>query len=389
MLKKLRIKEVKKLFTSIIFQFIFLIIVIVLSVVNHTFTNLEAITINNAKDLSKFVDKRVVLNPTYIVNYYTEIVEDDGKGEVLSLGYIGYNVEDDKHFGILVDKDLSNEYESALNAYSDFDYENAEKLVPRTEGTVKKMDSKDIDFFRESLESVLKEDLVMWYLSDLTDEEIENLTEEQINEVISYAESTEFTIEELDEYAEYYYIDYKEEGDYITEVVIYSVFIVVLSIFILFKLIKFLSYTKFKHLKDKIEADYNIRQEDLEQDFENAINIDTVWIGRNYSVFLTKKSADFIKNEDIIWIYIQEEYGHYRMGQKYQYSIVYTDKNGNEHFAKINRKKAVKVLETYKEKYPNLYVGYNQQLYKILKENINEFYEFDKEKLQMPIIKKI
>lgn len=394
MLKKLRFKELKKLFSSIIFQFIFLIILIIFSFVTHTFTNLEPIIISSANDLSKFVNKRVLLNPDYIVNYYTEIREDNrkgkvGKGKVVSLGYIGYNAKDDKHFGILVDKDLTDKYESSLKAYSDFDYEKAEKLVPRTEGTVKKMDSKDIVFFRDSLESVLKEDILMFSLMDLTDEEIENLTEDELNDMINYAEDTKFSAEELDEYAEYYYIDYKEDKDYITDVIIYSSFIVVISIFILFKLIRFLACTKFTSLKEKINSDYNVKEEYLNQDFEDAINIDTIWIGREYSIFLTKKSADFIKNEDIIWVYIQEEYGYFRIGQKYQYSIVYTDKNGNQYFGKINSKKAIKVLETYKEKYPNLYIGYNQELYNILKQNFNDFYEFDKEELQISIIKKI
>lgn len=143
-------------------------------------------------------------------------------------------------------------------------------------------------------------------------------------------------------------------------------------------------------IKEKIETSYNLREEDLQIDFENSYNIDNIWLGSRFSVFLSNKYADFIENDDIIWIYILErgiKHTKTRRVYKYEYSLIFVDKNGNEYNAKISKQNCTRILNIYEGRYPNLYVGYSAQLESMLKTDINNFYSFDKNTLEKNIIK--
>lgn len=394
MFKKIRLKKIKSVLIKSIPQIIILIVFLILGNILNLLENLKPLDIKDINSLPDNVNRRVEFKADYIVNYYLETYEEEGEKEkTISNGYIGYNYDTDKYFGIEIDVDKSEDFEKALEAYSELDFEKADKIPPTVKGVVYEMDEEEKQFFNESLESVLKEDLVISMFSELTDEEWESFTDGEFNimyeKLYEEVDKIEIKPEELAEYTDYYYIKYKEDNSYILELAFFSIFIAIFVFVLLYRLIKIIKFSRLIELKDKIYSNYDIREEELEQDFKLALNIDDLWIGNKFTIFSTEDYASFIKNEDIIWIYVEEEETSTKYGKKLCYYMIFIDNKYNQYRVKINKKDVFRALKTYEMKNNNLFIGYNEQLEQLLRTDINKFFSFDREQIHLAVVKKI
>ncbi|MDE6181949.1 MAG: hypothetical protein K2F59_01915, partial [Eubacteriales bacterium] len=314
----------------------------------------KSVTYSEFDETSKSV---ISFTPDYIVDTFVEeYTKVEGKPKtVTSIGFIAYDMETDKYYGIVVPKKYVPIFEEELERY--YEEDDYKSNIPKVYGTVRKMDEEERGYFEE----ILYENEHIWYdlLYDYlyeNDIDIETLSDEEAENISSLISELEQKPETLEAKTDFYTIEYKSLLDRILEGCIFFIIALIIILVVIIINFKYFKYGRMKKLKYSIETSHNFTEYDVEQDFNMATNIDKVWVGNKFIVLLAENDADLHSIENLAWAFVLKKKTN---DTSYVYYLFTMDYSGNKNITKIDAMNKSKILQLIKEKCPNTYVGFS------------------------------
>lgn len=324
---------------------------------------------------SENVDKAVSIQPDFIDDSYAIKVK--GKSErIVSKSYVAYDYDEDMYYGIIFPKTLIDTIETEIdNFYSDETNEYTQNL-PKVYGVVKELEGDAKKFFKQSLEEILAVEITYGML-DEAGIDINDVSDNEFEEIFNEIKKDIKSDDLVNEFTDFYYIEYQSRLGLLFQPIMYIVAILGLLVLVISQILGYNSYVKFEKMKSKIEANPNITEEDLKEDFKNAKNIKKVWVGKKFIFFENEDCANFQILDEIVWAFgfsMPEKRGKYT---SIVHKLLTLDKNGEENIIEIAKKDLKPILEEIVNICPNAYVGYNEELRQLINNDINNI-EFDK-----------
>ena len=189
---------------------------------------------------------------------------------------------------------------------------------------------------------------------------------------------TAFGIENYMEYTEPYLFYYQPPSEWDNPHISLIIASVIGGIILIIGLVVGLSVPSrfFKKMKEK-----GIPEEELEEDLENADNINGNFFGEKYIVL---SALDACRVEEFVWAFVCTQttkhkiYGIIPAGTTHSYSLRMFDKNGKfyESSGSAREADAEKMAELVSTKYsPNIYVGHSEQIAALYSQNPAMFIE--------------
>lgn len=183
-----------------------------------------------------------------------------------------------------------------------------------------------------------------------------------------------FTDEEIDQYALKYVIEPNYLG-YMNIYVFYT--LIAISSSILFYSLLFAIITTlrvFIFIRNNANTG---NLEEIDQDFQQAVNFGNVFIGRNYTVFIKGFMPNIVRNKDIIWAYHRHITARTN-GIKTHISHVLNLNTRTKKSYSIGMKSesiVYEVIEYYKVHQPHIILGYSNELMNCYRRDFNTFLE--------------
>jgi hypothetical protein len=123
---------------------------------------------------------------------------------------------------------------------------------------------------------------------------------------------------------------------------------------------------------DSIEA--------IEEDYQNATNIEAVRVGKNYTFYYKGINAMIVRNRDIIWAYLKRV-THRTNGIKTHVtrSLVLNTSNKSVHnIAMCSEEGVMAAIREYSINNPHIILGFSEELEKCYKKDINSFIDLSR-----------
>ncbi|ROR30428.1 hypothetical protein EDD66_10279 [Mobilisporobacter senegalensis] len=119
----------------------------------------------------------------------------------------------------------------------------------------------------------------------------------------------------------------------------------------------------------------SVSLEQIEADFMNAASIGTVRIGQKWTYYFKGNKIQIIKNDDIVWAYLQETtqkvYG-IKAGV-IRIIVLYTNDRKKYTYTMRNVNDIYTILGEYSKNHPNILVGFSEDLKKLFKKDFEQF----------------
>jgi len=276
--------------------------------------------------------------------YYTK--KDDGPEEVTDNYYI-IPFGEKEYLGLKVNKsdfDLANQICDETYEYISG---TSDELTTNMEvtGTISKMNDETYGYYMDWFET-------SGFLEDSTAAELESVA-----------------------------IPYILKVDYIGNLDSFWVYIIIICIIIVFLyaiiiLLKGLTGFYQSHIKKYIKQnDSHFNLERLEVDYLSAVPIESARVGKIWTFFFNGSKSQIIKNEDIIWAYLQEV-THRVYGIKANVSKSLTIYTKDKKKYMVPMKKSVNAnafLATLSQMQPHIVMGYSDDLKKCFKKDFETF----------------
>lgn len=388
---KTLLKKIKRKTINVAIAFLVLIIVI-----SGLFFYLNGISYLFPKEVKyqnfeENLGKAVKVDTELIEDFYMEVIKNKRKGvskkeTVSARGYIAYDYENDKYYGLVLGKRFIKKIDAEIENY--FNDETGEYVqdLPKFYGVVKKMEDEDKQYFDESMEYILASSSAFYFLeemgldsSDLSDEESDQILDNFVSVVREQGI--------IKDYTEYYYIDSHEGFESLITIIVIIVIVILLIISIFSFIKKYKKASKFQKIKDKIEQNPEITEEILNEEFNNSSNFGEIWIGNKYIFFFEVAEATFEINDDILWAYVSMKKVRTRNGKMKYYYLNLLNKNGEIKSIETDKFRYKNIIEKLAKDFSYIYIGYNKELEMLVQEDINNINNFDKNLLDIFNIK--
>ena len=120
-----------------------------------------------------------------------------------------------------------------------------------------------------------------------------------------------------------------------------------------------------------VQENPGISMNQIEADFASAHQIgkDKVWIGRNWTVYITGTKVNIFANKDAVWAYYYKRTG--RGGSVSEMRVYMVGKK--VHHIPVSEARAQEALAYYGAEQPQMVVGYSAELEKLFSRNFQDF----------------
>lgn len=229
-------------------------------------------------------------------------------------------------------------------------------------------------------------DYLMGYRDDLsTYMTIEGTINKMSDEIYQYYEDWFYesgildnpTPEEIERLALPYVIQIDYVGDFESTTVYLMIagmaLVLLFTIVIIIKLLTGAYISPIKKFIHQNQAEIN--EERLEIDYHNSVPIETVRIGQKYTFYFKGSKAEILKNEDLIWAYL-EEVTHRVYGIKSGVSkslIIYKKDKKKITIPMKKKEHVISAVTAFSQVNPHMVVGYSEELKTCFKKDFDSF----------------
>lgn len=124
-----------------------------------------------------------------------------------------------------------------------------------------------------------------------------------------------------------------------------------------------------KNIQKYLQKDSSVSISAIEEDFRQAHLVgSTVWVGKQWTVYMLGNKAQILPNKDLIWGYYYSRTGRNSVSEMRLFSV---DKSV-AHIS-LTEKQTQDALRTYAAEQPQMIVGYSADLEKTYNKNFNQF----------------
>lgn len=292
------------------------------------------------EDIKNYVDKYVQVDVYHPLDIYEEYYVKDSatnKEKVTHYSYLVMSADETYNNCVFYGVVIPQKYRSTL--YNITDESNSflasEESLPtyepfKVKGTVKKMDSMQLDYFNRFLEKFNQEPL-----------------------------------------SEAYYIDHEKFPGNIpySKLMGYSIFASICLLFAIIMLILSFSNIGFSCIKKYVAKHPETTLDMLDYEFNNSRRYTkNVWVSKGYVFVSTPTSINIIDLSDIVWAY------HYKTNGRYKQSCIYMYNTDKKKFVfNASENEAYEILEYFEENIPHIVVAYTKFIEQTFRNNFNEF----------------
>lgn len=281
--------------------------------------------------------KYVIKMIYYPLEVYEEdytLNEDTNEKRTTDYGYVVYDGKQDAFFGIIMDKDQEQKVLTTMEeAWAYLNYETDEDVAhPFTvSGTMKKMESDSLSYFNQTMQAMFSD--------------YEYVTEA------------------------YYIESGTVAGEGITFVIIMTVVGAIFILCALWHILMIFTGSYKKGINKYLATHSFVAKERLTAEFEVAQKVNKrMWIGPEHTFAVDKHRTLILDNMDIIWAYYYSRSGRYHVSQ-----IRLFDRYKKQSVVNLSRKEAMLALQFYSERMPHIVVGYDRELEKKFKNQMEAF----------------
>lgn len=165
----------------------------------------------------------------------------------------------------------------------------------------------------------------------------------------------------------YQIMDGQINGESMTNILGMSVLGLILLLFALVILVKTFRHSANRQVKAYLQKNPDIRMEDMEQDFAQAEQIGSFWIGRRWT-FGHKLTDAFLENQSVIWVHSCTE-SNRKTTTTY---LLWEFLDGTYEKVSMSEKRCKEMMEFY-SRFPHIVVGNSPDYAYLLKNNKEEF----------------
>lgn len=285
--------------------------------------------------------KYVTYDARCILSEYIRLEETNTttkESKILDIGYFVFDEENGSFLGIQLDSKNELKMDQLIEESLDYYFQYTDILPEgiKVTGTLTKLEEEDLKFYNETLDYVFSE------------------------------------VPEYKQYAiPYSIIDDNIGGLENTTFYILTAIGIIAVLYLIYTIISFLSDKYKKNFDQFLSKNPSVSLHSIEADFSTAKQFGKdVWIGKQWTVFISGIHANILTNKDLVWAYY-----YYTRGKHAESLVRLFKKDKSQIDIHVSKKIAMEILEYYVERYPHMVIGYEKDLESLFKKEFNEFLE--------------
>ncbi|WP_313133319.1 DUF6709 family protein [Anaerocolumna sp.] len=299
------------------------------------------VKITEGINLEEYEGKVVTFDANCVLSEYIRFEEKNTKTfvkKITNIGYLAFDEENGKFFGIQLGAKKETQMNSLMDESVDYFIGNTEDIPAgiKVRGTLVKLKGEELRHFNSTV------DYLFANVPEFKDYAIPYVI---VNGTIGSDNATTFYV--------------------IGSVVLFTL------LHLIYVIVNFIRRKYTKHFDKYLQNNQTVSLSAIEADFEAAKQFGKeIWIGKNWTIFISGVRGHIHDNRDIIWAYYYQRTGKYSVSEVKLYK-----KDKTIASIPAGKKLSMEILEYYGKTQPHMVIGYNKETEKLYQNNFNDFLE--------------